>query len=233
MNPLTQLANKYHNKPVWIVGSDPTIDYYPDKFLDNKIGITLHLAYLKFPDATYRYFNEYDRITFLMAKDASIKEKEIIVGYPFYQRSTDVSDRILNEFKTVWYLDNEDYPPNGDPSDIFTPTGVNAMKRWVHDARKGLSNIYGSNGTCMHNAFYAAILMGGNPINIIGCGFKTVDGMEHFSGSNTIDKAMRPHTGPFTGHRGNRMTKGYEAIVEGCKELNIKVNRYERFTDIG
>ena len=233
MLPLTKLYNKYKEQPIWIVGSDPTLEEYPNDFLDNKIGITCHLSYLKYPNATYRYFNEFDRITFLLKRDSKIKNKEIIVGYPFYGRTEDVSMRILNEFKTVWYLDNEDYPPNGDPTDIFNSKGVNAMKKWVDDAREGKSNVYGSNGTCTHNALYVAILMGGNPINLIGCNYETIDGKDHFGETEAIDKAMRPHTGPFSGYRGTRMTKGYNAIVEGCRKHNIKVNRYERFTDIG
>lgn len=230
MKQITELLNK-HIGPIWIVGSDPTLEEYPDNFLDNKIGITLHLAYLKFPNATYRYFNEYDRITYLISKDSLILEKPIVVGYPFYHRSVFESDRVLDNFKTVWYLDNQDYPPNGDPADIFTDIGVNAMKKWVYDAREGKSNTYGSNGTCMHNAMFVALMMGGNPINVIGCNFSTIDGKEHFGEMNEVDHQMRAGTAPFTGYRGDRMIRGYNAIVEACNELKIKVNRYARFAD--
>jgi len=232
MNPITQLHNLYLNKPIYIVGSDPTLEEYPDDYLDGKIGITCHLSYLKFPDATYRYFNEFDRITFLMTQDKGIMEKEVVVGYPFYSRTEEVTNRILSDFKTIWYLDNEDYPPNGDPSDIFTNRGVNAMKKWVDDARGGKSNTYGSNGTCTHNALYVALILGGNPINMIGCNYSAVDGKEHFGDANAIDSAMRPNTGSFTGYRGNRMTRGFEAIKEGAKKHDIKINRHERFTPI-
>ncbi|HRR03510.1 MAG TPA: hypothetical protein P5286_11480, partial [Treponemataceae bacterium] len=52
---------------VWIVGSDPTLDGYPDDFLKDKTAMTLHLAHLKFPSATIRYTSEYDRSEKLLA----------------------------------------------------------------------------------------------------------------------------------------------------------------------
>ena len=123
MRRITELFNK-HIGPIWIAGSDPTLSDYPDNFFDKKIGITLHLAYMKFSNATYRYFNELDRITYLKTKDNSIMDKKVIVGYPFYNRSGWESDEVLKDFKDYWYLDNKDYPPNGDSSDIYTDIGV-------------------------------------------------------------------------------------------------------------
>lgn len=231
MKPITELLNK-HTGPIWIAGSDPTLSDYPDNFFDNKVGITLHLAYIKFPNATYRYFNELDRITYLRDQDRSILDKPIIVGYPFYNYSPFETDFVLKDFKQVWYMENKNYPPNGDPSDIYTQVGIDAMKKWVYDAREGKSNTYGSNGTCMHNAMYLAIMMGGNPINIIGCGFSAIKGKEHFGRMNEVDHKMRGGTPSFSSYRGDRMARGYKAIAEGCKELGIKVNRYERFASI-
>lgn len=223
---MTTLHNKHKNKPIWVVGSDPTLESYPDNYLDGQIAITLHLAYTKFPKATYHYFNEYDRITYLMKADKSILDKRIVVGYPFYHRSKEVSDKLLKKFWRVWYMDNFDYPPNGDPQDIFTGVGREAMQSLVYDAIKGESNKYGSHGTCLHNAMYLAIMLGGNPINVIGCNFETIKGKEHFGKMNKVDKEMREHTPPFSGYRHERMIRGFEGIVFGCMKSGIKINYY-------
>ena len=72
---IKKLHNKHKDKPIWIVGSDHSLDVYPDGFLDGEIAITLHLAYLKFPKATYHHFNEYDRLDYLIKNYPKIKEK--------------------------------------------------------------------------------------------------------------------------------------------------------------
>ena len=229
MRKITELHNKYKDKPIWVIGSDPTLDNYPDDYLDNEITITLHLAYLKYPKATYHYFNEYDRITYLMSKDKSILNKDIVIGYPFYGRSREVSDEVIKKFKNVWYMDNFDYPPNGNPEDIFTDLGKTAMENLVSDAVKGKSNRYGSHGTCNHNAMYLAIMLGGNPINVIGCNFETIKGKEHYGDMHEVDSNMRKHTPPFSGYRHNRMINGFNSIVSGCKKAGIEINYYSDY----
>ena len=55
MRFVTELHRRHEDTPIWIAGSDPTLDQYPDDFWEGKVGITLHLAHIKFPYATYRY----------------------------------------------------------------------------------------------------------------------------------------------------------------------------------
>jgi len=50
---IEDLRNKHQGKEIWIIGSGPTIDDYPDDFFDNKIGITLKGAMRAFPNSTY------------------------------------------------------------------------------------------------------------------------------------------------------------------------------------
>ena len=87
----------------------------------------------------------------------------------------------------------------------------------------------GSHGTCQHFCMYVAIMMGCNPINIIGCSFKNIDGKEHFGEVHKIDSDMRPDTATFTGYREKRMNLGLEAIIAGCNDHGIVVNRIEKY----
>lgn len=225
MRPITELHDKYKGQPIYIAGSDPTLANYPDNFFDDKLSITLHLAYLKFPNATYHYFNERDRFVYLKEKDFTIVNKTNIFGYPFYNRSVAVSDKAIGKAKPkAYYLKLSPYPPSGNSSAIFSDSGPNAMRAMVSEAVKGVRMEYGGHGTCLHPCMYIAIMMGCNPINIIACNFKNIGGKEHFGESHQIDKEMRPGTPSFTGYRGIRMTRGLEAIIEGCKDNGIKVN---------
>jgi len=69
LHSIKRLYMKHRGESIWIVGSDPSLSNYPDSFLDDKNGITLHLAHLKFPNATYRYSSEYDRSEYLGISD--------------------------------------------------------------------------------------------------------------------------------------------------------------------
>lgn len=228
MRIITELYKK-HKGEIWIAGSDPTLYNYPYNYLDNKISITLHLAYLKFPKATYRYFNELDRIKYLKEINPKIIDMNNIYGWPFYGRTEHECKEVVGKDSNAWYLNRASYPPSGDPSDIFLNKGQNAMTNIVEDAVKAKSDTFGGHGTCLHPCMYAAIMMGGNPIHIIGCSFKNINGKEHFGKANKIDKDMRPHTPSFSGYRGKRMELGLQAIIKGCDKFGIKVIRHERF----
>jgi len=230
MKKIIELHNKHKGKEIWIAGSDPSLEDYPDNFFDDKIGITLHLAYMKFPKATYHYFNERDRFVFLKEKFPKIVKQVNIFGYPFYNRTKVVADEAIGEAKeTGYYLDLKPYPPNGNSGAIFSDSGPNAMRAMVGDAVKGERMDYGGHGTCLHPCSYVAIMMGAKTINIIGCNFKNIQGKEHFGETNKIDHDMRPQTPSFTGYRGTRMTRGLEAIIAGCNDNNIKVNWIEKY----
>ena len=227
---ITKLHNKHKNQPIWVVGSDPSLESYPNDFLDDKIGITLHLAYIKFPNATYRYFNEKDRFVFLKEKYPEILDKINIFGYPFYNRTKGESDEAIGKAsEKAYYLDLRPYPPNGNAGAIFNDSGINAMRNMVGDAVKATSNAFGGHGTCAHPCLYAAIMMGGNPINIIGCNFKAIGSKEHFGEAGSIDRKMRPTLSSFTGDRGTRMMRGLNAIIAGCEDFGIVVNWIERY----
>ena len=230
MKLITELHNKYKNKEIWVVGSDPTLEDYPDNFLDNKLAITVHLAYIKFPNVTYQYFNEKDRFVFLKEKYPEILDKVNIFGYPFYNRTKEESDEAIGmASKKAYYLDLKPYPPNGNSNAILSDSGPNAMRRMVADAVKATSNAFGGHGTCIHPCMYVAIMMGCNPINLIGANFRAAKGKEHFGNANKIDHDMRPTTPSFTGYRGTRMTRGLNAIIMGCKDFGIKVNWIEKY----
>lgn len=220
MKWVTELKDKHKDKTIWIAGSDPTLSNYPDDFFDEKIGITLHLAYLKFPKATYRYFSELDRIKYLIQKDKTIKNKHNIFSFPFFNKKEYETWGMAG--KNTYYHILKPYPPRRKAEDIFNKLGYNAMKDQVANALKG-DIVFSSNGTCLHSALYIAILMGGNPINIIGCNHRTIDNKNHFV--NEIDKEMRPTMPDFSEKsRSDRMILGTKAIIEGAEKYKIKIN---------
>lgn len=233
MRLISDLHNRHLNQEIWVVGSDPTLDDYPDNFLKGKLGMTMHLAAMKFPRATYRFFNEYDRLAFLIKGTPEILKKELICTFPFFNRTKEETLALAGEGENVYYLMDSPYPPNGIPEDIYTEVGYNYMRDLVKAAREATTVKFGANGTCVHNGLYVAIMMGCDPINIIGCNFGAVSGKEHFGEVHEIDRGMRPQTASFSDPtRGPRMIRGTEAIIEGCKNIGVTFNWYKSYKEI-
>jgi hypothetical protein len=232
MRYITDLHNKYKDREIWVVGSDPTLEDYPDNFMDGKLCMTLHMAALKFPKAQYKFFNEYDRLRFLSEKDPKILKKKLVCTYPFFNRSKEETVALAGEGENTLYLLDAPYPPNGVPQDIFNEVGFNCMRDRVKEAKKGTRLEYGANGTCLHNGLYVAVMMGCNPINIIGCNHGAIGGKEHFGEVNDIDKGMRPQTASFSDPtRGPRMAKGTEAIIEGARLVGVTMNWFKTYEE--
>ena len=230
MLKILKLHNKHKNQPIWITGSDPSLDTYPDNFLDNKIGITLHLAAIKFPKTTYRHFNEYDRFAYCKKNVSNFLEKKNIVAIPFYERSKEESLKLVKDAKQVYYFKLKPYPPDGKRDDVFTKEGRNFMEKKVVEAKNAESIEYGGFGTCLHTCLFMAILMGGNPINLIGNNHESKDGKDHFNEAEKIDIKMRPSAVDFSGPtRAPVMKAGTNAIIKACKKYGIIVNWHKKY----
>jgi hypothetical protein len=224
---ITDLHLRHAGEPIWIAGTDPSLEDYPDDFFDDKIGITLHLAHLKFPRVTYRYFNEYDRVEFLLREDPSFAQQETVVGWPFYGRSKQESRALVQSMPHIYYLRWVIYPPRC----IREYVGWGYTRRKVRQARRAASVTYGGHGTCLHGAIYVAVMMGGNPINIIGCGHGLIrPGEEHFSTAAEIDHRMRPGIRSFSDPVNNvPMLEQTLALIDACTREGIQVNWIREF----
>ncbi len=227
MRFITELHDRHAGLPIWIAGSDPTLGEYPDDFFDDKVAITLHLAHVKFPRATYRYANEYDRVEYLKRAYPAYRDQEQIFAWPFYHRSRRESRDLVRDMPRVYHLRWSPYPPRG----IREHVDWEFTRRKVRQARAGTSVIYGGHGTCLHGALYAAVMAGGDPINIIGCGHgRVAAGREHFGQVNDVDAAMRPGIRSFSDPINNvPMIEQTLALIDGCRREGIRVNWIRRF----
>ena len=98
-----ELYRAMAGKPVWIAGSDPSLSGYPDSFFDDKVAITLHLAHMKFPNATFRYSSEYDRSEYLLAKDGGYAKRPLIAAYPMYGKTKKETLELLSKNEKVYF----------------------------------------------------------------------------------------------------------------------------------
>jgi len=222
------LRNKHKNQPVWVVGADPTIVKFPKDFLRDKLSIVLGDAYIVFPDGTYNYNNEYKTVDQLWpTRFPDYLTKSHIWAFPFYGMGEGRSKKFIEERKPpkLWSLHYRPYPPHGHRPDILTDVGYNAMIELVHKANQGHPGPYGGFATCLHCALYSAILMGCNPINIIGCSHQVIDGYykppEMGGGRLSADQIAHSQRNwcPFA-------ERGTQAIMKGCQEEGITILRF-------
>ena len=113
MKHIKKLSGIHQNKAIWIAGSGPSLDSFPVDFFDGKIGITLHMAYLKFPNTTYMYANEPDRVEYLKNSHPDYRSVKHIYGYPFYGMSRKQSRELVADIPDVYHFRLRPYPPYG------------------------------------------------------------------------------------------------------------------------
>lgn len=230
MKKIESLFDIHHDLPIWIVGSDPSLDSYPADFLDDKIGITLHMAYLKFPNTAYMYANESDRVEYLKGNYPDYGNVKHIYGYPFFGLSRRESRIMISDIPEVYLFRLRPYPPYG----IRGVVDWEFTQKKVRQTRNSGAKIFGGHGTCLHGAFYCAIMMGGNPINLIGTGHGMYEGGEHFKSVADIDKEMRPSAPSFSNPNNNiPMIEQTLAMIEACRKEGITVNWIKEFSATG
>ena len=176
-------------KDVWIVGSDPTLDGYPDDFLKDKIAMTLHLAHLKFPDATIRYTSEYDRSENLLATRNDYSTGLIVSSLPHYGKTKRETKDLLHSCSSVIYHNKVNYLPTGVREEVSQRFTTWKVARTI--ARK--SHVWGGHGSCLHTCIYAALYLGAKSIHVMGAGHSLVEGTkgDHFSVADSVHHSMR------------------------------------------
>lgn len=231
MKLVQTLHNNYYNTPVWIAGSDPSLDTYPDTFFDDKISITLHLAFMKFPTTSFMYANEADRVIYLKKHYPSdIVKVKHIYGFPLYGLNKSQSKKLAEGIPEAFYFNRQSYPPNGVRGEV----DWNFTCKKVKQVRAGDTHVWGGHGTCLHGAFYTAIMLGANPINIIGAGHGMYSNTKCFDAAMNIDKKMRPNAPSFS--HPNKTVPIIDqtlALIEACRKEGITVNWIKEYNQEG
>ena len=211
MKWISDLAQRHKDEHIWIAGSGPSLDDYADNFLDDKLSITLHLAHLKYPNATYRHANEYDRVSWFKENRPEYLQTNCIFAFPFYKRTEREVNALLD-------IDNPNYywfilrplMPSEDVPRLLLETQV------------GRNIVFTDYGSCLHDAMFAAVMMGVAKISIIGCEHKARNGMEHFSVGEEHNW-YRAKSTPYD-IKGIEMQQGTELLISACAKLGVEVD---------
>ena len=183
------LSGRFNGNPVWIIGSDPTLDTYPDNFLEGKLSITLHLAHVKYPNATFRYTSEFDRSEFLIRENPEYAQLPIISAYPVYGKTKKETRALLEQCSNVYFHHMVNYLPTGVRGEVSQSYTIREVSRTIRHK----SVVWGSHGSCLHTCVYAALFLGASEVHVIGAGHNLVKtgGLDHFRAVDNIHQHMR------------------------------------------
>ena len=225
---ITGIEPVFSGKEVWIVGSDPTLDGYPDTFLDDKTAITLHLAHLKFPRATFRYTSEYDRSTFLFSTRDDYGTAPIISSLPHYGKTKKETRELMARGSFVVFHPMVNYLPTGVREEVSQSFTDWKVARTI----AGKSHVWGSHGSCLHTCIFAALYLGATAIHVIGSGHSLVSGeaADHFAAADGIHQNMRVGDTFTDAKIAYPVIMQTIALKKACEKSGIPFYWHERYT---
>lgn len=83
-NNIEEIRDIHNGETIYIVGSGPSLDTYPDSFLEDKISMTLHLSFQKLSNPTYTHIAEADRIEFFKINNPDFFKTQGLFCNPFF-----------------------------------------------------------------------------------------------------------------------------------------------------
>lgn len=213
---------------VWIVGSDPTLDGYPDDFLKDKTAMTLHLAHLKFPSATIRYTSEYDRSEKLLATRDDYHNGLIVSSLPHYGKTKKQTKDLLQDCASVIYHEKVNYLPTGVREEVSQSFTNWKVARTID--RK--SHVWGGHGSCLHTCIFAALYLGAAAIHVIGSGHSLVSGeaADHFAAADGIHQNMRVGDTFTDAKIAYPVIMQTIALKKACEQNGVPFYWHERYT---
>lgn len=148
MKNIEEIRDKYKGETIFIVGSGPSLDTYPGGFLDDKLAMTLHLAFLKFPNATYSHIAESDRLQWFKKFHPAFLNTQGLYCNPLFPLVSPNS--ILKNIK----MKSPPYLLKYSPKRLK----LKNVEKEVAAAYTGKNIRYQSNSTCLHTGIWCAII---------------------------------------------------------------------------
>ena len=213
------IRNRHSGETMYIYGSGPSLDSYPKNFLDGKLSMSLHMAYMKYKNPTYTHITESDRIEWFKENHPDFFNTQGLYCDPLFPLMP--LDSILKDID----LKTPPYYLKYNPRALK----INNIEKEFKAALLGRDFRYHSNNTCLHAAIWCAIILGFKTIEIIGCDFASKNGKHYSNDTNVKDTRQRPNE--FFENAYIKMNIFTKEIINIAEKYNIEINRYLDYTD--
>lgn len=165
MRFIEDLRNKYKNEEIWILGSGPSLDDYPDNFFENKIFIEINWIFFAFPplkESQYILTTHIEPPEYLMKHKPEFL-KQSIFGLPLATGKKRCEADLLGEYKNDpiyfrWHF-------VGGREKPF----LKYFESTIQSIMKGETCKYICLTTNVHYAIQMAVILGAREITLAGC----------------------------------------------------------------
>lgn len=192
---IEDLHNIHKSKEIWILGTGPSLDDFPDDFFDEfdengkqkRIAIAVMFAWVAFPKCKYYQFGIGigPRNPFRLFQERGLPLKKCILNVSMKYRSRKIVTGTDPIYMDVHYLKGHSGDAGWDYYKNLAPSLL-AGKRPEYGAKR-----YYCTGTLVHWSIQAAIIMGAKKVTCVGCEHR-VRKFQNYALKHGLDKVYGP-----------------------------------------
>jgi len=214
---IENLHNIHKGEEIWVLGTGPSLDDFPDDFFDEKYRIVVAAGFssVAFPSCTYTAFPQ--GVIKIYQSRLKILEKELP------DLRTCIMYLLPTEWKNKIFLSPEPIYLRGGHSDLLEHHSSYELKEeyflsLAKNLLNGTSMPYVCSGTNIHSIIQAAVVMGAKKITLAGCEAKYLKFQMH-AHKRGLDKIYKeePSQIPKAGYPNDCIT----GIERGLKRIKI------------
>jgi len=208
---IEDLRDSHYNEEIWIIGSGPSLDDFPDKFFEDKTTIGINQI-IQFMDVTY-WHGVHDRERKWVLENRPDMLEHSIVLFPFcgpfhFGRITEPRDFYNGEeAKPIWMIWNDRRPVKREHFESSVAYIFGGSKSPYHNS-----------GTVAHTAIQAAAVMGADRITLIGCEHKPRGEKICSDKKSVLDYGLEGYA--------ERWIAGTNWLADILRDYGVEVRRY-------
>jgi len=227
---IEDLHNVHKGEEIWVLGSGPSLDDFPDNFFDEKHRIAIAEAWsmIAFPDCTYTAFSQGCKklLDYVLENRRHLLHKHIVrITYALLEKGIFIGPEPI-------------YLRLSSRIDLIRDHDIDIRKEYFSSLAKNLIDgtpiSYASSGTTIHTEIQAAIVMGAKKVTLAGCEAKLLKFQAHARkrGMDKVYDRKPPENGySDTLIAGNsisqkRVKAGTAFLAKIMKPYGIQIARY-------
>ena len=213
---IEELRDKYKGEEIWVIGSGPSLDDFPENFFDDKVSIAVNWAFIAFENCTY-FLNYHIAHSDFIRKHLSHLTHKWLLWFP-------PEDKLNHE----WVSKQRDMIiVQRDPTGVIEEN----FDKGVDAIMSGKPFKYLASGTMAHGAMQAAAVLGAAKITLAGCehrakpyqGHARKRGMWIFYQDSLL---ARQKTESYSTALNEVMILGTNRLAKAFKRHGVKMVRY-------
>lgn len=223
MRFIEDFRDKHKGREIWILGSGPSLDDFPDDFFNEKISIAINWSIIAFPQCTYWHGHHESCREYLRDEKPEFLPKSIIL-LPFSHYKEEGPERFFGKLKDkpIWMRWRD-----------IRPIPKKAIEQAVECimAKEG-GDCFRASMTVTHTAIEAAVVLGAKKVTLVGCEHKSTD--QTHAQRRGMAGLYRMSPAYFRGHFPDwgqkpgdpRVTQGTQWLAELFGKHGIEIRRY-------